>query len=128
MILKIVHTIFLPTKSILVQLYMNFLLKSNANEINDIKNKCERFACEEIARFSFNNSLWRNAAHLHPKAVLDRSLRTEVPLLSVMAREVPLSTHLVSRYLMMSGGQSHGFHSKKKLRVFCMMQINSSNI
>ena len=64
------------------------------NMINDVKNRCKRFAivaCEEIkARFDLNNSLWKSAANLQPKNVLDRSLRTEVPSLIDMAREVPL--------------------------------------
>lgn len=64
------------------------------NMINDVKDRCKRFAivaCEQIrSRFDFNNCLWRSAAHLHPKAVLNRSLRTEVPSLSDMAKEVPL--------------------------------------
>ena len=64
------------------------------NMINDVKERCRRFAivmCEEIrSRFDVNNSLWRSAVSLQPRAVLDRSLRREVPSLSEMAREAPL--------------------------------------
>lgn len=62
--------------------------------INEVKERCKRFSivtCEQIKfRFDLNNSLWRGAAHLQPKAILDRSLRAEVPSLSALASEVPL--------------------------------------
>lgn len=52
--------------------------------INEDKDRCKRFsivACKEIrSRFDLSNSLWTMAAHLHPQAIMDRSLRTEVPV------------------------------------------------
>lgn len=63
------------------------------NIIVTIKTRCRVFlieACKQIRkRFDLNNSLWRLASYLHPKKFLDHNIRSTMPSLSDLVREVP---------------------------------------
>lgn len=61
--------------------------------IVDIKTRCRTFiisACQQIRnRFDLDNKLCKLASYLHPKKVMDHTIRTAMPSLSDLIKEVP---------------------------------------
>lgn len=59
----------------------------------DIKKRCQVsliVLCTELrTRFNLSNKLWRLSSYLHPKRVIDMSVRREMPSLRELASEVP---------------------------------------
>ena len=59
----------------------------------NIKTRCRTFlieTCQQLRkRFDMNNRLWKLASYLHPRKVLDHSVRTAMPSLRILVNEVP---------------------------------------
>ena len=55
---------------------------SNLDMIHDIKTRCRKFlivACQQIQkRFDLNDQLWKLASYLHPKLVIDATVRSQL--------------------------------------------------
>lgn len=61
--------------------------------ILDIKARCRTFiitACQQIRKlFDINNRLWKLASYLHPKKLMDHTVRSTMPSLSELVKDVP---------------------------------------